>query len=81
MSWMAILTMLVLAGISAILVMIYGWELWQAFAVVSGGTIMAVLVLLAIVVLISSRQVRFFVGNDEGDAQGVESDVCDGSGK
>lgn len=47
MSWMTILTMLVLAVTSAMLVMIYGWEPWQAFAVVSGGTIFVSLLLLA----------------------------------
>lgn len=35
--------MLVLAVTSAILVMIYGWEPWQAFAVVSGGAMLAIL--------------------------------------
>lgn len=46
MSWTTILTMLVLAVTSAIMVMVYGWELWQAFAVVGGGTMLAVLAIL-----------------------------------
>lgn len=58
MSWTTILTMLVLAGTSAVLVMIYGWEPWQAFAVVSDGTMLAVLVLLAILLWFSSPQDR-----------------------
>lgn len=58
MSWTTILTMLVLAVTSAILVMIYGWEPWQAFAVVSGGTMLAVLLLLAILLWFSSPQDR-----------------------
>lgn len=58
MSWTTILTMLVLAVTSAILVMTCGWEPWQAFAVVSGGTMLAVLALLAILLWFSSPQDR-----------------------
>jgi len=50
--------MLVSAVTSAIMVMVYGWELWQAFAVVSGGTMLAVLVLLAILLWFLSPQDR-----------------------
>jgi len=57
-SWTTILTMLVSAVTSAIMVMVYGWELWQAFAVVSGGTMLAVLVLLAILLWFLSPQDR-----------------------
>jgi len=53
MSWTTILTMLVLAVTSAVLVIIYEWEPWQAFAVVSGGTTLVSLVLLAALLKLS----------------------------
>ncbi len=46
MSWTSILTTLTLTLITAILVMIYGWNLWMAFEVVvafSGGLILMLL--------------------------------------
>jgi MFS superfamily sulfate permease-like transporter len=58
MSWTTILTMGVLAVTSAVLVMVHGWEPWQAFAAMSGGTMLAVLVLLAIQLWFSSPQDR-----------------------
>lgn len=36
MSWMAVITMLVWAITSAILVMNYGWTLWEVLVMVSG---------------------------------------------
>lgn len=58
MSWTTILTMLVLAVTSAILVMFYGWEPWLAIAVVGGGTMLTALVLLAILMWFSPHQDR-----------------------
>lgn len=58
MSWTTILTMLVLVVTNAILVMSYGWEPWLAIAVVGGGTMLTIFVLLVILLWFSPPQDR-----------------------
>lgn len=58
MSWTSILTALTLSTTSAILVIIYGWELWQAFSVVAAFSVGLILMLLAILMWMSPAQDR-----------------------
>lgn len=53
MSWTSILTALVLSATTAILVIIYEWEPWQAFLLVSGIAAVFILVLMAIMLWLS----------------------------
>ncbi len=53
MSWMTILTAMTLAATTAILVLIYGWELWTAFGVVVAFSMGPILLLLAVLMWLS----------------------------
>ncbi len=58
MSWITILTSLTLAAITAILVVIYGWEFWMAFEVVVAFSLGPILLLLAILIWLSPAEDR-----------------------
>lgn len=58
MSWTSILTALTLAATSAILVIIYGWGLWQAFSVVAAFSVGLILMILAMLMWMSPAQDR-----------------------
>lgn len=53
MSWITILTALTLTLTTAILVVIYGWELWMAFGVVVAFSMGPILLLLAVLMWLS----------------------------
>lgn len=58
MSWTSILTALVLAIVSADLVLIEAWEPWQALLVVSVGAILVIVGLLAFLLVLAGKEQR-----------------------
>lgn len=55
MPWTAILTALTLTLTSSYLVFVDGWEIWRAYSVVGGVAIGVCLILLALLLLLSTK--------------------------
>lgn len=58
MSWTSILTALILAISMAIMVIIYGWGLWQAFFVMVSISVVLILMILTMLMWISPTSDR-----------------------
>lgn len=58
MHWMSIITALILALASAILVFVWGWKPWQTFLAVSSAALSTVLVIVTAMLLLSNGDSR-----------------------
>lgn len=77
MSWTSIITALVLAAVSAFLVIYQGWEPWVALLVLGGGMIVIILTVLAGILLFTPKKQRAqeFSELKGGFRKGIESTI------